>query len=87
MRSRTVCMLYQWQCPPSTPPPTPPYFTFYPTPLPRPSAAQVALSVSLMVLFLGLLPLWLCVAYWNRTTREVVFSGLQPVFSAMAISR
>lgn len=65
----------------------PTLFTPFPTPSPLCPAVQVTLSVSFIVFFLGLLPLWLCVAYRNSTTREVLFTGLQPVFTAMAISR
>ena len=45
------------------------------------------ISGILLVVFLSLLPFWLYIAWKIKWTRNVVFSGLVPVFIAMAISR
>lgn len=37
--------------------------------------------------FIALLPLWIIIAKRNPVTREVLYSGWEPVIIAMAISR
>lgn len=40
----------------------------------------------LIFVFLSLVPVWTMIAYRNRYTREILYSGWSPVVSAMAIS-
>ncbi|XP_003384010.3 PREDICTED: solute carrier family 41 member 1-like isoform X2 [Amphimedon queenslandica] len=46
----------------------------------------VVISSILCGVLLILIPFWLCLAYYNTTTRSVLYSGWIPVLSAMLIS-
>lgn len=50
-------------------------------------AATITASSLILLLLLGLIPLWLYLAFRNSTTRSVLFYGWVPVVAAMCISR
>ena len=50
-------------------------------------SGTVVISLIVVVIFLGLIPLWMWLAYRNTHTQKVLYEGWTPVVTAMLISR
>lgn len=52
-----------------------------------PSESKAYVNPLVCAFFIALLPIWIIIAKKNAATREVLYSGWEPVIIAMAISR